>query len=304
MSELILTYGAGGAQGASVAHGLLEKGYKVRALVKNLEKNAGLANAGAEVVQGDLGDLESLRRATRGASKVFLMLPFSGGGNPLEYAQNALTAAQEAGVELLVLNTSGQTPQQPTGMPMMDYRIHLERMVRESGVPSIILRPFAYMENLRGPWVLPRLHAENVVAYPVSANRPISWIAAQDLGRFAVAALERPELAGQSFNLGGPEALDGEQIAQSFSSALGRKIGYVAISPEEFGAIMGRMIGPEAEAGIVVAYRASEAAPQGAMVVDSRPALEKLPIVQTTLEQWVRQHAQIFSAPLEMPAQR
>ena len=304
MLELILTYGAGGAQGAPVAHGLLEKGYQVRALVKHLEKNAGLANAGAEVVQGDLGDLESLRRATRGVSKVFLMLPFSGGGNPLEYAQNALTAAQEAGVELLVLNTSGQTPEQPTGMPMMDYRIHLERMVRDSGVPSIILRPFAYMENLLGPWVLPRLQAENVVAYPVSTNRPISWIAAQDLGKFAVAALERPELAGRAFDLGGPEALTGERIAQSFSSALGRDIRYVAISPEEFGAIMGRMMGPETEAGVIAAYRASEAAPIGAMVVDSSAALEKLPIVQTSLEQWVQQHAPMFNAPLEMTARR
>ena len=302
MSELILTYGAGGAQGAPVAHGLLEKGYKVRALVKHLEKNAGLANAGAEVVQGDLSDLESLRRATLGVSKVFLMLPFSGGRNPLEYAQNALTAAQEAGVELLVLNTSGQTPEQPTGMLMMDYRIHLEQMVRESGVPSIILRPYAYMENLLGPWVLPRLQAENVVAYPTRADRPISWIAAQDLGRFAVAALERPELAGQAFNLGGPEALTGEGIAQRFSSALGRRINYVAISPEEFGAIMGRIMGPEAEAGITVAYRASEATPLNAMVVDSSAALEKLPILQTSLEGWVRQHAHIFNAPLEITA--
>ena len=187
-------------------------------------------------------------------------------------------------------------------MPMMDYRIHLEQMVRESGVPSSILRPFAYMETLLGPWVLPRLHAENVVAYPTRVDRPISWIAAQDLGRFAVAALERPELAGQAFNLGGPEALDGEGIAQSFSRALGRRINYVAISPEEFRAIMGRIMEPEAEAGITVAYRANEAAPLSAMVVDSSAALEKLPIVQTTLEQWVRQHAQVFNAPLETPA--
>lgn len=300
MSELILTYGAGGAQGAPVAHGLLEKGYHVRALVKNLEKNAALAGAGAKLVQGDLADLESVRRATEGVDKVFLMLPFSGGGNPLEYAQNALTAAKEAGVKLLVLNTSGQTPKQSTGMPMMDYRIHLEQMVRESGVPSIVLRPFAYMENLLGPWVLPRLQAENVVAYPVGAGRPISWIAAQDLGRFAVAALERPELAGQSFDLGGPEALTGEGIAESFSSALGRPIGYVAISPEEFGAIMGRIMGPEAEAGVTAAYRMSEAAPQDAMVVDSKPTLEKLPIVQTTLEGWVRQHAQVFNTPMSV----
>ena len=295
MSEWVLTYGAGGAQGSPVAHGLLAAGYRVRALVTDPAKNSALAAAGAEVVAGDLADLEGLRRMTQGVDKVFLMLPFSGRGNPLEYAQNAIAAAKEAEVKLLVLNTSGQTPSQPTGLPMLDFRIQLEQMLRDSGVPSIILRPTAYMENFLGPWVLPRLQAENVLAYPVEAGRPTSWIAAQDLGQFAVAALGRPELAGQAFDLGGPQALRGDDIAQAFSSALGREIRYEAISPEQFGAIMGRMMGPEAEAGVVAAYKAGEAAPQDAMVVDMSGVLAQLPVQQTSLEAWVRQHAQLFA---------
>lgn len=296
MSELVLTYGAGGAQGAPVALGLLEAGYRVRALVRDPAKNRALAEAGAEVVAGDLADPGSVRRATEGARRVFLMLPFSGGGNPLDFARNAVTAAREAGVELLVLNTSGQTPRAPTGLPMLDYRIELERRVRESGVPSIILRPTAYMENFLGPWVLPRLRAEDVLAYPVEAERPTSWIAAQDLGRFAVAALGRPDLAGQAFDLGGPQALRGAEIAGAFSRALGREVRYEAISPEAFGAIMGRVLGPEAEAGIVAAYRAGAAAPPDAMVVDMAGVLAQLPVPQTSLEDWVRQHAEQFGA--------
>ena len=300
MSELVLTYGAGGAQGAPVAHELLRRGGRVRALVTNLEKNRALEEAGAELLQGDLSDLGSVREATRGADKVFLMLPFSGGGNPLLYAQNALQAAREAGVKLIVLNTSGQTPEQETGLPMLDYRIHLEAMLRAGGVPNIILRPTAYMENFLGPWVLPRLQAEDVLAYPVEDDRAVSWIAAQDLGRFAVAALDRPELAGQTFDLGGPQALTGAELARAFSRALGREIRYEAISPEAFGAIMGRVMGPEAEAGIVAAYRAGAAAPPDAMVVDMQHVLARLPVVQTLVEDWVRQHAAVFQpAPLQ-----
>ena len=297
MSELVLTYGAGGAQGAPVAHELLAQGYRVRALVRHPDHYRALAQAGAEVIAGDLADLASVQRATQGADKVFLMLPFSGGGNPLDYARNAIQAASEAGVKLLVLNTSGQTPRAPTGFPMMDYRIHLEAMLRGSGVPNIILRPTAYMENFLGPWVLPRLHAENVVAYPVGAQRRASWIAAADLGRLAVAALSRPELAGQAFDVGGPEALTGADIARSFSAGLGRQVRYEPISPEEFGAIMGRVMGPEAEAGIVAAYRAGEAAPLDAMVVQMQGVLDKLPVQQTTLERWVRDHAAVLTAP-------
>ncbi|CAM3958452.1 SDR family oxidoreductase [Deinococcus frigens] len=295
MSELVLTYGAGGAQGAPVAHGLLDAGYRVRALVTDAAKNQALNDAGAEVVAGDLADMDSVRRATQGVDKVFLMLPFSGGGNPLEYAQNAIQAAKEGGVKLLVLNTSGQTPPEPTGLPMMDYRIHLERGLRDSGVPNIILRPTAYMENFLGPWVLPRLQAEDVLAYPVAADRPTSWIAAQDLGRFAVAALGRPELTGQAFDLGGPQALKGADIADAFSTALGREIRYEATTPEQFGAIMGRMMGPEAEAGIVAAYRAGAAAPLDSMVVDMQGVVAQLPVQQTTLEQWVRQQVDLFA---------
>lgn len=291
MNETILTYGAGGVQGAPVAHDLLRRGVRVRALVTDLNKNAGLRQAGAELVQGDLADLDSVRRATVGADRVFLTLPFSGRGDPLTYARHALQAAQEAGVRLLVLNTSGQTPEQETGLPMLDYRLRLEAMLRESGVPGIILRPTAYLENLLGPWVLPRLRAEGVLAYPVEAERAVSWIAAADLGRFAAAALGRPDLAGQAFNLGGPEALRGADLAGALTRALGREVRYEPISPEAFGAMLGRVMGPEAEAGIVAAYRAGAAAPPDAMVVDMARVLEQLPVTQLSAEAWARQHA-------------
>lgn len=296
MAELVLTYGAGGVQGAPVAHELLRAGVRVRALVTDAAKNRALAEAGAEVLAGNLADLDSLRRASQGVDRVFLTLPFSG-GDPLDSARNAIQAAREAGVKLLVLNTSGQTPSEPTGLPMLDARIALEQALRASGVPNIILRPTAYMENFLGPWVLPRLQAENVLAYPVGAGRPTSWLAARDLGRFARAALERPDLAGQAFDLGGPQALRGADLAAAFSAALGREIRYEAISPAQFGKIMGRVMGPEAEAGIVAAYTAGEAAPLDAMVVDMRRVQSQLPVEQTTLEEWVRQHAGLFAPP-------
>ena len=59
---------------------------------------------------------------------------------------------------------------------------------------------------------------------------------------------------------------------------------------------MGRVMGPEAEAGIVAAYRAGAAAPLDAMVVDMAGVLAQLPVPQTPLEDWVRQHAGQFGA--------
>ncbi|WP_295819789.1 SDR family oxidoreductase [uncultured Deinococcus sp.] len=301
MSELILIYGAGGLQGAPVARGLLGAGYRVRALVRDSARHTALVDAGVDVVTGDLTDPASVFRATAGAEKVFLMLPFSLAGDPLTAARHAIEAAQDAGVNLLVLNTSGQTPAVPTGLPMLDYRIELERLVRVSGVPNIILRPTAYMENFLGPWVRPHVQTEAVVPYPVETGRAVSWIAAQDVAAFVVAALGRPDLAGRAFDLGGPDPLRGPDIAQAFTEALGRVIRYDALTPEAFGAVLGRVLGPEAEAGIVAAYRAGAAAPPDAMVVDMTPVLATLPLPLTTLTTWVQQHAAAFSADQTVP---
>ena len=301
MNEQTLVYGAGGVQGAPVAHELLARGSRVRALVRDVGQHRALSDAGMEVVAGDLADLDSLRQASSGVQRVFLMLPFSAQGDPLALARNALTAASEAGTELLVLNTSGQTPAQPTGLPMLDYRIELERLVRGSGVPNIILRPTAYLENFLGPWVLPRLQREGVLAYPIGARRPVSWIAALDMARLVVAALERPDLAGHAFDVGGPQALSGAALASGFSQALGREIRYEALSPEAFGAVMGQHLGPEAEAGIVAAYRASEAAPQNAMVIDMQGVREVLPVPPITLTQWLSVHAALFGPSGDQP---
>lgn len=287
----ILSFGATGSQGGPVARRLLERGHGVRTLLRNPEKAEGLR--GLEVVGGDLGDAAKVREVTEGAEAVFMVLPL--GGNPLEYAGNVISAAKGAGVKLIVLNTSGQTPREPTGMPMMDYRIALEAMLRESGIPGVILRPTAYMENFLGPWVLPGIQHAGVVAYPHRADYPVSWIASDDVAKLAVAAFERPELAGQSFDVGGPEALIGGRIAESFTGALGRRIRYEAITPQAFGERMGQVFGPEMGAGAARAYQISWDDNANGMAIEMNPVLDKLPVKLTPLEEWVRQHAPAFA---------
>lgn len=294
----VLSYGATGAQGQPVAEQLLAKGHEVNVILRNPERAEGLRAKGAKVFQGDLGNAESLKAAHEGVDAVFLILPFSGGGNPVEYAHNAINAAKDAGVKFVVFNVSGQTPDTPTGMPMMDYRIAVKTALQQSGIPNVILRPTAYMENLFGPWTLPRIKNNDEVAYPVSSHRPISWVAAEDVAKLVVAALERPELAGSVFNVGGPEGLTGERIAESFSKALGRKISYRAISPREFGNIMAQVMGPQAGEEITKAYEMSEAAPLEAMKIDMTDVLSKLPVKLTTLEQWVRARKDLFASEL------
>jgi uncharacterized protein YbjT (DUF2867 family) len=212
---------------------------------------------------------------------------------------HALEAAKSAGVKFLVFNASGQAPKSPTGIPMLDVRIQLEEFIANGGIPNVILQPGAYMENFLGPWCLPSVKEHNTVAYPHRNEMRVSWIASEDLGSLAVAALERPELAGKRFRLGGPQALNGEAIARAFTAGLGREITYRAITPEAFGATMAQVMGPQAGEGIRVAYGHSNAQPDDAMGVDMSGVLEQLPVKLTTLEEWVHSHANAFAPSSE-----
>lgn len=71
--KTILVTGATGAQGGSVARYLLNEGkFTVRALTRkaNSDSAAALKQKGAEIVEGDLGDIESLRAAVRGCYEI------------------------------------------------------------------------------------------------------------------------------------------------------------------------------------------------------------------------------------------
>src|SRR5258708_38823510 len=82
----VLVVGATGKQGGAVAQHLLGAGMLVRALTRNPDKPAArtLADRGAEVVAGDLGDADSVRRALAGGSAVFCATHFHESGNAAE----------------------------------------------------------------------------------------------------------------------------------------------------------------------------------------------------------------------------
>ncbi len=66
-----LVTGATGFTGKHVCRGLMEKGEHVRALVRDVSRADDLQAMGVETVQGDLRDLDSLRRACEGMSVVY-----------------------------------------------------------------------------------------------------------------------------------------------------------------------------------------------------------------------------------------
>lgn len=99
----VLVYGASGVRGGAVGRRLLAAGHGVRALVREEAKAAPWRSAGAAVAFGDLGDRESLARASDGVDAVFLHLPLVyDRALAAGYLANATSAAEAAGVGRLV----------------------------------------------------------------------------------------------------------------------------------------------------------------------------------------------------------
>jgi len=289
----VLVYGGTGSQGGAVVHKLLEQGHEAYIVTRNPEKAAPLVEKGAKTAIADMSDKESLVTASQGMDAIALMVP-AFIPDPTQapvYANNAIQAAKEAGVGLIVYNTSGTVINQPTGNPMYDMRLHLINDLNESGVPYITIEPTAYIENLLGPWTRPNIIENDTLSYPVEDHTPLGWIATADVGALIVAALERPHLANTRIGVSGVEAVTGPQLAERFSEGLGREISYYAMPLEEFGAMLDEAFGPGAGEGGIQGYKFQrENKDLLTMWWDMDRVLEMLPVKMTSIAEWAAQH--------------
>jgi NAD(P)H dehydrogenase (quinone) len=251
----VLVYGANGAQGGAVAVRLREEGFAVRGVVRDTTRAVILERAGIETAVAELDDVEALRRANMGAAAVVLTLPLEWDvATAVRWTNNALTAAQSANVRFIVLNSGVRIPAEPTGVPAFELRRAVERAVQASPVPAIFLRPPMFMENLLSPPVAGGIVAQAVVSYPIPARLRVAWLALQDLGAYAAAALRRMDLAGRAIDISGPEVLDGPTIADKLGRALGFPLAYSMLPPELFERMLVPTFGETVARGIAKTY--------------------------------------------------
>jgi uncharacterized protein YbjT (DUF2867 family) len=251
----VLVHGANGVQGGAIARRLREEGFAVRGSVRDPVKSNALARAGIEILAADLESRAALRAAAQGIDAVILSLPLDWHPETvLRWTKNALGAAGDAGVGLLVFNSSTRVPAEPTDVPAFELRRAAEALIWHSGVPAIVLRPPLFMENLKTPAIANGIVREGVVAYPTPDRLRVSWLAAADLGAYVAAALRRPDLTGEALDIGGPDALDGPALATALSEGIGQSLRYAAIPPDVFERGLTAQFGPVIAQGIARTY--------------------------------------------------
>ncbi|WP_299212376.1 hypothetical protein [uncultured Tateyamaria sp.] len=71
----------------------------------------------------------------------------------------------------------------------------------------------------------------------------MQWTSHKDQATLVVAALSRPDLAGQSFEIGTPDALTGSELATLIGAWVGRDVTFDPMTPDAFGQWVGDAMG-------------------------------------------------------------
>ncbi len=233
-SPLHVVFCASGRPGLAQVRQLRVLGHRVRAVTRQTRLNPLLR--GVDVVRADLNDADSVARACHGADVVLYTAPtFAEHRRGVGHIELVGRSAVRAGVRRVVYNTTSWYPSEPIGVPSMDRGAALKCALLATSAPVTIVQPSLFMDNLLTRWVRPHLLRDDEFAYPHAEDLEVSWISLDDVARFMIAAAERDDCAGETIDIGGPEAVRPARVAEILGRRLGRQISYRRLSPLEFG---------------------------------------------------------------------
>ena len=232
LNKPILVTGAAGAIGGvgrNVTEFLLAKGHKVRALVRREDERADvLRRLGAEVVKGDLTNLDSMHRAIEGCGRIYFGMSVSAAC--LEATINTAAVARHHGVEAFVnmsqMTVSQMSINESTESPQHKLHWLAEQALSWSGLPVVTVRPTVFFEGFFLVLAGVSVRTSDALMLPMGGGK-ISPISAVDVASAVAAILDDPAPhIGQIYDLTGPESADLDHYARIFSEALGRPIRY------------------------------------------------------------------------------
>jgi NAD(P)H dehydrogenase (quinone) len=234
MAHPFVIFSAASAQAFAVAQTAIDQSIPIKAVLRP-GKVSSLVGP-HELAYADLNDVESLISVLRGARAAFFHLPIPGGPGESELQlSNFLSAAKQTGLPLLIFSSSSFADDSFSSTPLIDGNRYAVKQVLESGVPAIVLKPGLYLENLQVPFFVPNLN-QGVLDYPpMSKDQPMSWTSHWDQALLAVAALSKPELIGNAYNIATSQPVTPAELATILGEHRGNStLQFQAITPSQF----------------------------------------------------------------------
>jgi len=227
----LLITGATGHLGRLVVEQLLAAGVPAGDIIatgRATDKIKDLADRGVQVRAVDFADPAAVRAAVADADRVLLVSAMEPGGR-VALHRNVIDAAREAGTGL-VAYTSIVNAGTTTIRLAADHQ-DTETLLRDSGVPYVLLRNGWYHENYTDR--LPAFLAQGTIPGSAGEGR-ISAAARADYAAAAVRVLTSDGHAGQAYELGSDEPFTLAQLATEISAQSGKEVRYVDLPEEQY----------------------------------------------------------------------
>jgi len=233
-TPILVTGAAGrvGAVGRTVSELLLKQGKTVRAMVRMEDERAqALRDRGAEVVVGDLLDLDAMHRAIAGCETLYFGMSVSEAY--LAATVNAAVVAKHHGVKAFInmsqMTVSQMSITETTASPQHKLHWLAEQALNWSGLPLVHVRPTVFLEGFFLLLTSDSVRESNQIRLPLGDGKT-SPIAVEDVARVIAVLLANPQPhLGKIYHLTGPQSENMHFFAQEYSKALGRTISYQEI---------------------------------------------------------------------------
>lgn len=201
----------------------------IRVVVDTKDKVAKLKHVD-EVVDIDYTRPETIAEAMNNVDRLFLRIPPS--DEMVDISSNFVEKAKKSGVKLIVKLSVMGADVEP-GYTIGRLHRQVEKVIEESGIPFVFLRPNSFMQNFvtRSSQTL---KTQNAICLP-GGDAKISLVDARDVAAVTAGVLtgNGSQHMNKVYDITGPEALSHSQFADILSKETGRKISYMNISGED-----------------------------------------------------------------------
>src|SRR5512133_1284444 len=229
VTPILVTGAAGrvGGVGRTVTELLLKQGKAVRAMVRNEdERSQALRRMGAEVIVGDLLDLNSMHRAIAGCDMMYFGMSVS--DTYLAATVNVAAVAKHHGVKAFInmsqMTVSQMSITETTPSPQHKLQWLSEQALNWSGLPVVHVRPTVFLEGFFLLFTSDSVKETSQIRLPFGEGKT-SPVTAEDVARVVAALLTDPQPhIAKIYHLTGPQSENMNFFAREYSKALGRTI--------------------------------------------------------------------------------
>jgi uncharacterized protein YbjT (DUF2867 family) len=226
----VLVAGASGFVGRRLAVALAAEGREVVAMTRHPDRYQGAG----EPVFGDVGDRDTVVAAMKGCEVAcYLVHSLSESDfarKDARAAQDFGSAAAQAGVRRIIyLGVLGDD--RDVLSEHLRSRREVERLLGQAGVPVTVLRAGIIVGAGGTSWELTRQLVDHLPAMitPKWVSTRTQPIAIDDVVRYLAGVVARPETAGRTFELGGPEVMRYSDMLKRVAAIRGRPLPVVSV---------------------------------------------------------------------------